>query len=63
MRQIYAGNICATEDLSRAFPESSYALTQQAIRCYDSDRVEEAVDAFKKIRRIDRYASEVSYMV
>jgi len=54
-----AGNISATEDFARSFPESRYALTQLALRSHDVDKVEEAVTAFSRIRRRDRYSSQV----
>lgn len=46
------------EELSRCYPESSFALTQLAIKSYEAEKLDQAMDIFKKIRRIDRYSFE-----
>ena len=55
----FVGSIADIEAFSQSFPDSSYALTQLAVSSYECEKLDEAVEAFRKVRRIDRYSYKV----
>lgn len=52
------GRLPDVEAFSSAFPNSSYALTQLAVSAFECDKLDEAVEAFSKVRRLDRYSHQ-----